>query len=457
MNMNMSIELKQLQKLSPELQQSLKILGMTSLELEALINQELQENPLLDFTESPIKDPKEDLTLCHCEDSPWEDYFRFMDQMRRNHGQSPNVEEEKWRPETGTHLESSLRENLRIQLHVSPLLTCPKLIALAEDVINGIDDNGYLTKTDFTKNSPEDFEKVLRLIQSFEPAGVGARSLEECLCLQLKRLDGYPEVYFQVVENHLQELALNHFKPIAKATGLSCGKLAAFKAFISTLNPKPGQIYGGGEPTIHIIPDAILHFEDGVFTVDIEDVSAPQLKINTYYKSLLLNPSTDEKTKDYIKERLDSALYLIRNVGRRRDTLKRTIETIVEMQQDFFLNGAECLKPMTMRDMADTLGVHESTISRAIRGKYIQTPQTAIPLKYFFSRGYSCNTTKEVSANGIMHLIKEMVANEDKKHPYSDQKIVDYLEECGHQIARRTVSKYRTNLGILNASERRQR
>lgn len=468
MNIKVDLNLKQTQKLvmTTEMKQAIEILQLTSMELNNLIDKELLENPMLEFNDSPmesmevVKDEaaKKEESKDQIE---WDDYFQNMQSTEfRNTPSSSYDPDDEFNFEKFSYYETTLNEYLLLQFHVlsEDLTETENLIG--EYLIDCIDDNGYLLIDmdyicDILGVTQDVVEKLIGIIQQFDPAGVGARDIKECLLIQLRQ-EGYDDgVYENLVNNYLTDLAENQFKRVSQETGISTSELAAFKELIKTLEPKPGRQFTNFDGVKYIIPDGSIEWIDNELVVQINDISAPRLQINSFYQGMLKTRNENEDTKKYIEKKLDSAAFLIKSIEQRRDTIRKVIEAIAHYQENFFREGVEDLKPLTLKAIADMIEVHESTVSRAIRGKYVQTPKGTFSLKFFFKRGFS-QGADDVSSEAIKQKIQAFVDAEDKRKPLSDQKIVEMLKEQGVDVARRTIAKYREALNILPSSKRKQ-
>lgn len=468
MNIKVDLNLKQTQKLvmTTEMKQAIEILQLTSMELNNLIDKELLENPMLEFNDSPMESMevvKDD--AAKKEESKdqieWDDYFQNMQSTEfRNTPSSTYDPDDEFNFEKFSYYETTLNEYLLLQFHVlsEDLTETENLIG--EYLIDCIDDNGYLLIDmdyicDILGVTQDVVEKLIRIIQQFDPAGVGARDIKECLLIQLRQ-EGYDdEEYENLVNNYLTDLAENQFKRVSQETGISTSELAEFKELIKTLEPKPGRQFTNFDGVKYIIPDGSIEWVDNELVVQINDISAPRLQINSFYQGMLKTRNENEDTKKYIEKKLDSAAFLIKSIEQRRDTIRKVIEAIAHYQENFFREGVEDLKPLTLKAIADMIEVHESTVSRAIRGKYVQTPKGTFSLKFFFKRGFS-QGADDVSSEAIKQKIQAFVDAEDKRKPLSDQKIVEMLKEQGVDVARRTIAKYREALNILPSSKRKQ-
>ena len=295
---------------------------------------------------------------------------------------------------------------------------------------------------------------MLTLIQSFDPSGIGARTLEECLLLQLRERQDVPPAVELVIKGYLAEVAEGKYREIAGKLGINTKCLQDALDYIRTLNPKPGSYLGGAGDVRYVYPDIIVQKVEGEYVIIIND-NVPQLFINPYYHNLL-RQGKEEQISDFLKKRLESALWLIKSIEQRRLTLYRVTEQIVKIQEPFLEKGIHNLKPLTLKDIAQKLDIHESTVSRATTGKYVQTPRGLYPLKFFFSSGIDGLRGETYSVLSIKEHLKELVEKEDCNAPYSDQKIADQLQKHGIKVSRRTIAKYRKEMNIPASSRRRR-
>jgi RNA polymerase sigma-54 factor len=300
-------------------------------------------------------------------------------------------------------------------------------------------------------------ERVLSYIHTMDPTGVGARDLSECMEIQLAARGLLTDEIEYIIENMLQEVADNKIGHIAKAVGLKNDEVQQIIDLIRTLEPKPGrQFASGGESTKYVIPDVILEKVNGEYVVSSNDSSIPKLMVSSYYSELAHKAKEDQELDKYLTGRFNSATWLIRSIEQRKQTIFNVASAIVNYQIDFFDNGEKFIKTLTLKQIADELGIHESTVSRAINGKYLQSPRGVFELKYFFSSGVTAGGGEGLSSNSVKAMIKDMIEGEDPKKPYSDQDMVEMLKVREIDISRRTVAKYRESLGIQSSSKRRR-
>lgn len=454
--MELGLNLKQAQTLSPQMMQAMEILQMGSQELLEYIQETLQENPVLESEErrQPEESPEDALLRRKLEwlestdvQNRWyhqEDAQDLSDLTVGAVGADPG--------------EESLYYYLRSQIQFE---TLPKPLAAAvRCVLESLSGNGYLDDpiADLATHAGVDektMERAVELVQALEPAGVGARNLSECLCLQLTRR-GETGLPLTIADRYLEAMSKDHYNLIARETGASREDIQAACKVIRSLNPRPGAGFAPREALGYITPDlVVVSFEDH-FEILSNDYYFPSLKVSSYYHQLMR--STDEsQVKDYLTNKVRQAKWVVNSVEQRRSTLMACANCIVERQESFFRRGPGHLRPMTLADVAQALEVHESTVSRAVKDKYLQCAHGVFPLGYFFSRALPTGSGGDsVSAEQAKSAIKKLIAAEDKKKPLSDQKLCQLLTEQGIEISRRTVAKYRDELGISSTSGRKQ-
>jgi RNA polymerase sigma-54 factor len=331
----------------------------------------------------------------------------------------------------------------------------------AELVIGNIDDDGFLQSTpeEMALNSgipQNDFEKMLELIQAFYPTGVGARDLRECLLIQLQRQGKEHSVEYRIVAEHMDDLGRHRFPEIARRMAISVEEVQKAADNIARLNPRPGQVFAAA-PQNYVLPDVVVEKVDGEYQIAFNNEQIPHLRISNLYKDIIASGDTQgSDVKDYIRDKIRSGKFLIRSIHQRQQTIMNIAQQIVSRQRDFLDDGPSHLKPMTMAEVAETVGVHETTVSRAVSGKYMATPQGVFEMKYFFTGGYQTATGESLSNTSVKQSILELVKHESGSAPLSDHEIVEILSERGIPIARRTVAKYRSELNILPSHMRRK-
>lgn len=470
------MELKQQLKLSqqlimtPQLQQAIKLLQMSRMELTELVQEELLENPMLEEG-AELRDSRaaqaeetdtapQDPTEAKKAEIDWERYVENYTQqapmptVRRNDDELPGLE-------STLSSAEDLTDHLGWQLRMGEFMDDERRFGAL--VIGNLNDNGYL-KIEGTAPEdivprlateagmdPEDAEEVLGMIQQFDPIGVAARSLEECLTIQAKHFE-MDDLVLQVIENHLGDLEKRHYPAVAKALSCPLEEVYDVAQIIAELEPRPARRFQTEEPR-YIVPDVYVHRVGDEYYVVANDDGMPKLKISGFYRSAMAD---NPKAKEYIQDKLRSAQWLIRSIDQRRKTIVKVTECIVEKQRDFFDKGIEYLKPMILRDVAETVGMHESTISRVTSNKYVHTPRGTFELKYFFNSAIRRDNQNDIASESVKQAIKSIIGAEDERAPLSDQRIVEILAQDDIKIARRTVAKYREMLGILSSSKRKK-
>ncbi len=457
--MDLSLVTKQIQTLSPQMMQSMEILQMGSQELLDHIQDLVQENPVLEVAEQ--YDKKDELS----------DLRRKLDWLESTDVQNRSYQyddsEEKPDPISNYGSTEQWEENLSLFLlsQLSAKKLPPHLEAVARFLIESLNENGYLDEdlTELTAalGCPENLaEEALRLVQSLEPAGVGARDLSECICLQLERKGMKDSLAERIAKDHLEALSKSRYGSIAKQLGADPCEVREACDMIRSLCPKPGSGFSARENPIYITPDIIVVSFSDHFELLTNDYYFPSLSISGYYKSLMKD-SSDHEVRDYLTDKIRQAKWVMRSIEQRRSTLMGCAQCILELQESFFRHGPGHLIPMTLADVAKRLNIHESTVSRAVKDKYIQCSMGVYPLNYFFSRGLGCSGAAgrgdgAASPDAAKALIKKLIAGEDKKKPLSDQKITELMEREGVAISRRTVAKYRDELGIPGTTARKE-
>jgi len=439
---SLSPRLIQKLRLTPQLKQAIHILQVNVIELRELAEQEFEENPLLEL-EEPLSN--EDIEIDEILDQDSLSYY-LPNQT------DPNIKDKQ---EKQRYLESlatknaSLQENLISQLHLNT--SVEEEIKIGEYIIGNINDDGYLENSMNQIAEEAQFDKktalkILELIQSFYPPGVGARDLKESLLIQLK-FKGYTkdDLIFKIVDSHLENLEKGNFKKIAQKLKIGEEKVKELIKEIACLEPKCGREFTN-EKVSYVYPDLILKENENGYWVEHNNDFFPTLKISNYYKKLLKDKNTPEETKKYLKEKLSSALWIIKAINQRQDTILKVAQCLTNHQKEFLENGAGHLNPLILKEVSDEIKMSESTVSRATTGKYISTPHGVLELKDFFSR--ELNNT---SVDKIKALIKSFIEKENPTHPLIDFQLTKLLKHKGIDIARRTVAKYRDELKILPA------
>jgi RNA polymerase sigma-54 factor len=456
--------LSQQQVLAPQLQQSLQILQVPMLELRNLIQQEIETNPTIEIeqTEPTIEDKQrehedfqEEFDRLAKLDEEWRDY---MVQSASYSGRSAEDEERRQFFFDSIVGEQTLQQHLLEQVQSSDLSAGDRQLAAL--IIGNIDDHGFLQANpeeiaNNTGMNATELQRVLDHVQTFHPVGVGSRDLRECLLIQLRRMGKEQSLEYRIVDRHLEDLGKRRFPEVARRLGTTAEQVQRAANFIATLDPKPGQIFTP-DPHHYVLPDVTVEKIGGDWTISLNGEQIPHLRISNTYKDLMAKDSNGSEVKDYIRDKIRSGKFLIKSIHQRQQTISNIAHEIVGRQQEFLEYGPRALKPMTMVQIADAVGVHETTVSRAISGKYISTPHGVFEMKYFFTPGYQTAAGESMSNTSVKGAIAELVKGEDSKKPLSDKEIVEILSNRGIPIARRTVAKYRNELNILPSNMRKR-
>lgn len=483
MAIKISQSLKQTQNLmmTPQLQQAIKLLTLTHLEMTNVIAEEMVENPMLeeldrdsdsssseedykveklemDNAEASAENFQEE-SIVNKDDFDWQSYIETYN----NHSSSPpdmaaaDYSEETPNYENIISKGQTLAEHLEWQLRMEELPKAEFEFALT--IIHSINDDGYLdvrfeellSETDLERD--EAFE-VLEMVQRFDPVGCGAETLQECLLAQARIAEERSPLLEKIIRDHLSDLKNKDHEKIAKEIGVSVDQIINTAELLKNFHPKPGRLVSP-EETHYVVPDIFVVEIGGEFVVKVNDEGVPRLKVSKAYQEVLQGQGNKE-AQDYVQEKLRSAMWLIKSIQNRQRTIIKVAKAIVRQQQEFFKKGPKFLKPMVLKDVANEIGMHESTVSRVTTNKYMHTPIGLFELKYFFNAGIGGkNGGIDVSSEVLKLKIKELVANENPKKPLSDQKIAELLSRDDVEVARRTVAKYREMLGILSSSKRK--
>jgi RNA polymerase sigma-54 factor len=476
-------QLRQELKINPRLYQAMDLLYMPLLDLQQHLKQELLNNPFLDLVEEEEEEEEQTETETaeqteeekRGEEIDWEEIL--LDGFDTAGGRREEHEEREYF-EPVTVATRDLSDHLRDQ--VSLLELTPREMLLADEFIGNIGDDGYLASSveevvaslndvvtraaedsgrdtdDLPLYTMEEAEKMLSTVQSLDPPGVAARTLQECLLLQLKEAGLQQSLPYRLVHDCFDELIAHRWSEISKRFGISAGDVQGAADEIAKLDPKPGLRYSAGSDN-YIIPDLIVDKIDGHYHVFLNDANLPRLKLSKTYQEIARDKKKFEgENKEFISNKLNSANWMIQAIEQRRQTMLKVMNYIVDRQREFFDKGVQYLKPLTLREVAEVINMHESTVSRVTNEKFVQTPRGVLPLKFFFSSGLATTDGEDVSARGIKAQLEKLVQEEDPKHPLTDQAIVNILRESGVQIARRTVAKYRDQLGVLSARMRKR-
>ncbi len=496
--LSQSLRMGQEMKINPRLYQAMDMLTMPLLDLQQHLKQELLVNPFLDLVEddedetgeadgadeatqgttdafevpldvaapTPDNDPRQ-------QETDWEGIL--LDGFDVS-GPREDADEREWN-EPVTISRGGLDRDLRDQLAL--LTLTPRQQVLAEEFVGNISDDGYLAcgldeilrgiNQEIQRSAEaegvegalplftmDEADAMLAIIHGLEPAGVGARDLRECLLLQLREARGDATLACRILVEHFDELIAHRWAEIAKRTGKTTAEVQQAADRIAKLNPKPGFAMSASLDN-YVIPDLVVDKIDGQYLVFLNDTNIPRLRLSRVYQEIARDRKKfTPEHKEFIASKLNAAQWLIQAIEQRRHTMLRVMHFIVDRQRDFFEKGVQHLKPLTLREVADVIGMHESTVSRVTNDKYVQTPRGVLPLKYFFSSGISTTDGEDVSARGIKDKIEKLVKDEDAKDPLTDQAIVAILEAEGIRIARRTVAKYRDQLKVLSARMRKR-
>ncbi|GJG88692.1 RNA polymerase sigma-54 factor [Gemmatimonadetes bacterium T265] len=486
--LNQSTQLKQELKVNPRLYQAMDLLYMPLLDLQQHLKQELLNNPFLDMVEAEDEDDEEG-TDTDSEPEPtqaeeerkekddeidWEEIL--LDGFDTGGRREEHEEKEYYEPVTVA--ERDLLDHLRDQITLLDL--SPRQLMLAEEFLGNINEDGYVDCpieqivqgiNDVIRDSaqergvdPDDApvyttgeaEAMLRIVQALDPAGVGARDLRECLMLQLRDAGLEHSVPYRLVRDCFDELIAHRWSEISKRFGISPNDVQHAADEIAKLDPKPGLLYASAKDN-YIIPDLVVEKIDQKYHVFLNDANLPRLKLSRAYQEIARDKKKfDGESKEFISSKLNSANWMIQAIEQRRQTMLKVMNYIVDRQREFFEKGVQYLKPLTLREVAEVINMHESTVSRVTNEKFVQTPRGVLPLKFFFSSGLSTTDGEDVSARGIKDQIQKLVQGEDPKNPLTDQAIVNILKKTGVNIARRTVAKYRDQLGVLSARMRKR-
>jgi len=477
----MALELKQSLNLSqqlimtPQLQQAIKLLQLSRLELLETIYQEMETNPVLEEQgvveteeEVPLDDEKLDsedeptpLPEVDVEEPPHDDvdWEAYISEYNTGWADTPYEDRDVPQFENITSTKTNLYSHLMWQLNMSNFDEAQKEIGL--HIIGNITDDGYLDISleelaQVTGFPIEKIEETLRIIQTFDPVGVGARDIRECLLIQARFQGLGGTLVEKILLDHLKDLEDKRYDNIAKKLGVSMDEVVTAVSIIQGLEPKPGRSYSD-EETIYVSPDIYVFKVGDDYEIVLNEDGLPKLRINAYYKDVLSRKdSLPDSVRNYIQEKLKSAAWLIKSIHQRQRTIYKVTESIVRFQRDFFDKGITHLKPLVLRDVAEDIQMHESTISRVTTNKYVYTPQGLFELKFFFNSAISSMDGDAVASESVKEHIRNIIKMENKQKPYSDQEIADILKKLNIRVARRTVAKYRESMGILPSRKRRK-
>jgi len=491
----MALEIKQELRLSqqlvmtPQLQQAIKLLQLSRLELAGVVEQELQENPVLEETqdveeerdsaqaaeqhlaepqpetaETPAAEQSGDASATDREPTDAEkiadvDWQNYMDAYPQT-GMAP-VRDEEDRPSIENTLtrRETLAEHLHWQLGMASFE--PEEAEAAGWIIGNVDDDGYLQSSvdEIVAQSgiaPDVVESALRQVQAFDPTGVASRDLRECLMIQCKVLRIQDALVLRIVDEHVDALTRRDFRGIARALGIPIEEVSAAANVIGQLEPKPGRGFGG-EDAVYIIPDIYVYKVGDEFHIQLNEDGLPKLRISNLYREVMSKDGgAPKETRDYVQDKVRSALWLIKSIHQRQRTIYKVMQSIIRHQREFFEKGIAYLKPLNLRDVAEDIEMHESTVSRVTTNKYVHTSQGIFELKFFFNSSINRTDGEAIASESVKEKIRKIIAAEDPRRPLSDQRIAEMLKAGQIDIARRTVTKYREAMNLLSSTKRRQ-
>ncbi|MBI9078158.1 MAG: RNA polymerase factor sigma-54 [Pseudodesulfovibrio sp.] len=467
----MGLELRQQLKLSqqlvmtPQLQQAIKLLQLSRLELLETVQQELMENPFLDEpeTEADVSESTEKITESQAEEelvrnADWENYLgEFSSTSKQSNSRDSEI------PEEGLSFEARLASKPTLEGHVNWQMRLSNFtdneIAIGEIVLGNIDVNGYLQASaeeiiSMVQATEAEVESVIKRIQRLDPVGIAARTPQECLLIQMDVLGYDDPILVSLVRDHLEDLEKNRYKPLARKFKISMDELKGYLDLLQTLDPLPGTNFSSSEPH-YVSPDVHVYKYDDEFVVILNEDGLPRIQMNEFYMESMKGSAGKEK--EYFQEKMRSAAWLMKSLYQRQRTLYKVVESIVRFQRGFFENGVTKLNPLILKEVAEDIEMHESTVSRITTSKYVSTPHGIFELKFFFNSALDINDGSQVGSESVKALIKKMIAEEDTKKPLSDELIGEILKKnLDVNIARRTVAKYRSALNIPSSSKRKQ-
>lgn len=462
-DLKLNLKLTQQLVMTPQLQQAIKLLQMSRLELKDTINTELNENPVLEEDYE-----NKDATVAKPESGDSFDWEKYVETYESN-SSTPHLTTKNFNDDQFLNIENvsfdaeTLIDHLLWQLRMTGL--SDKEEEFGESIIENINDDGYfisdlneLIKSFKKSISFDEAEEILLKIQEFDPVGVGARNLKECLLLQARQLELKDGNIMTIIKDCLNELEKRNYVAIAKKLAVDEERAEELSKIVLSLEPKPGRAFSTTN-TQYIVPDIFVIQVDEEYLILLNEDGLPKLKISNYYREMLANQDlvNDKEAKNYIQDKIRSAVALIKSIQHRQKTIFKVSEAIIKRQKDFLDNGVSALKPMILRDVASDIEMHESTISRVTTNKFMHTPQGIFELKYFFNNPISSlGGNIDIASESVRQRIKDIVLNEDKKDPLSDQQIAEELKSFDIDIARRTVAKYREMLGILPSNKRKK-
>ncbi len=482
----MAIELRQTVKLSqqlvmtPQLQQAIKLLQLNRLELSTLIQQELQENPVLEEVEAVDEDRasleatreaetpdvspadsgeaaenREPTDAEKVADVDWQDYIDSRPQTSFN--QAAGDDEERAFDATLSKRES-LADHLEWQIHLSDF--DEQEVEVSNWIVGNLDPNGYLKASNLEIARSAGVEEemvasVLRKVHQLDPPGIAARTLRECLMMQLPSSGMGDPLVYKVIDQYLDALQRKDFRSIARSLDTSVEEIASVARDIAQLDPRPGRAYTEDEP-VYITPDIYVYKVGDEFHIVLNEDGMPKLRMSNFYRDLLgKEKDTSADTKEYVQDKVRSALWLIKSIHQRQRTIYKVVKSLIRFQRDFFEKGVQYLVPLNLRDVAEDIDMHESTVSRVTTNKYVHTPQGVFELKYFFNSSIGRFNGEAIASESVKEKIRRIITNEDSRRPLSDQRIAEMLKVANIDIARRTVTKYRESMNLLSSTKRR--
>ena len=479
------LEQKQQLRMTPQLQQAIKLLQLSRMELKSLLRQEMAENPILEEQQDPYE--AESLYVKEHGIDEQESRSEEVDEVQADERDMDNIDWEEYIDKYSSNpmptnsykgystsqlpgyeqtlsTEETLTEHLMTQLRLSALDEDQQQIGAL--IIGNLDDGGWLKGATLeeiaedAETTPEQVDEVRKIIQEFDPVGVGARNLQECLTVQARIHHPDDETVHQIIAEHISDLERKSFSKISRVLNVDKQEVIRAAKVIASMEPKPGRLYGGNDDAQYVTPDIYIHKDGDEYVASLNEDGLPKLKVSEYYKRELAKKKEngeEDEVKEYIQEKLRGAMWLIRSIHQRQSTIMKVTESIIKHQREFFEEGIHALKPMVLRDVADDIEMHESTVSRVTTNKYVHTPRGLFELKFFFNSSITKTDGDDLASEAVKAKIRDIIAAEDPDSPLSDAKIADQLEEEENiDIARRTVAKYREKMGILSSTKRKK-
>ena len=478
------LEQKQQLRMTPQLQQAIKLLQLSRMELQSLLRQEMVENPVLEEQRDPYE--AESLYVKEHGIDQEESRNEEVDEVQADERDMDNVDWEEYIDKYSSNpmptnsykgysttdlpsyeqtlsTEETLTEHLMTQLRLSALDEDQQHIGAL--IIGNLDEGGYLAEAtveeiaEDAEATPDAVQEVLEIIHEFDPVGVGARDLQECLRVQARVHYPDDETTRQIIEDHISDLERKSFSKIGRVLGVDKDEVIRAAKVIASMEPKPGRLYGGDDEARYVTPDIYIYKDGNEYVASLNEDGLPKLKVSEYYKRELAKKKENgeqDDVKEYIQEKLRGAMWLIRSIHQRQSTIMKVTESIIKHQRAFFDEGIEALKPMVLRDVAEDIEMHESTVSRVTTNKYVHTPRGLFELKFFFNSSITKRDGEDLASEAVKAKIRDIIAAEDSNNPLSDAKIAERLEEENIDIARRTVAKYREKMGILSSTKRKK-